>query len=586
LRKTMVIILALILLLSPTLIVAPLEAVELGPKGVQAVNLSNGTNPATIKQEKALEVLKAAFPEILAGKELEAEYSEEGRGNNPCWNFNLKAKSEGPGYSDSVITANVNALTGEILAMNYNPPADYYHGKSVQLTREQAYPIAQQFVQKMHADKIAMLVLTEDRQSYYVPQNKMAMYYGFYWNRQVNGIKADWDSIYIGVDAATGKVSHYAYNWHNKDLPKPGKIIPAAELTCKLVDQFGLYPVYVQKPGSMESGIFIPVYRLNTNSQLFDSQTSQPLRQDGSKVPENEQQLYKQEFKPQLDSSPADAPADSNTKVTPELAKQTAENIFIKMGITGAIRRSGGGSSSGAGYNEEYWNYSLVENQNRQRFDNGPEISINTATGEIKDFNDYSDRDIKGAATISFAEALRVAQDAIQKINPEKKNHLVLLQRDQGEGNEDVYNFCFTRLVNGISCEQDRIEVEINKQNGKLSRYRLDWHPFKFIAPDHIISLEKAKKIFINKQPFELAYIYPMNLNGSYENKETEAAVLVYRNAEQFQMDALSGEMLGDGWGEQNPIKKNSYTGHWAAPALSLLEESRLLPKRLNRKVY
>ncbi len=574
-QKTITVVLALLMLLSLNPSVKAEVGVVERTQVVPSYNLpANVVKPVAITQEKALEVLWAAFPEILSGKELEAEYAEDGRANQPCWNFSLKGEADGRRYNGPELSAAVNALTGEILSMNYNPQADYYRGKPVVLTREQAYPIAQKFLQKIQPDKAATLIFQENKQEYYNPQGRLAMYYSYYWHRQVNGIKVDWDNVYIGVDAASGKVTHYSYSWHDGQFPKVGKTMSKTELTAKLVDEIGLYPSYVLKPFNMDSGILIPVYQLNTDSQLFDCQTGQALKRDGTKIAEQDKRIYEQPFNPQAVSKQENPPQLSQ-KINPELAKKTAEGLMKKLGITGELRRSGGGSSSGAGYNEEYWNYSLVGEENNHRSGNGPELSINVLTGEISRFDNYTAQNRPGEAGISYKEALNRAQDVIQKLNPEKKNQLVLRKGLGDKETRDVYNLDFARLINGISCEGG-IRVEINKQNGSLSSYWVNWHPVKLAAVSKLISLEKAQKIYKSNQPFELAYIFPEAISG-----QVGAPLLVYRNAQPNQIDALSGEMLSWGRGKQPTVSNAAFRNHWAAPALSLLQESWLAPERI-----
>lgn len=575
-QKAIAILLALILLLGVPSAVAPVGAGEPTPKVVPDVKAADGSRRATISQEKALAVLQAAFPEIISGKDLEAEYSEHGQDDNPCWGFKLKGDAEGPVYNGSEIMANVNAETGEIISMNYNPAPDYYRGKSVTLARGQAYSIAKEFLQKIQPDKVADLILQEDNQRNYYPQDRLATYYSFYWNRQVNGIKVDWDNIFIGVDAITGKVTHYSCIWHNAEFPKVSPSLSPSELTVQLIEEIGLYPSYISKPVTRESAVLIPIYSLNSDCRLFDAQTGQALKEDGTRIAEKDKRIFATIPNPQTSSSKIEIPVQPTQKISPELAKKTAEEFFKKMGIAGEIRRSGGGSSSGFGYTQEFWHYSLVEDRSSRRFGNGPEISIDVHTGEIHQFHNYAAQNSSGETGISYAEALKKAQEAIEKLNPEKKSQLVLRNRLWDEEPVDVYTFYFNRLVNGISC-QSGIKVEINKQTGSLVSYWVDWHPFGFESLNNIISPQKAQTIFKKNHPFELAYIFPTDNQGEY--RILGAPLLVYRYAEGNQIDARSGEMLSWGNARLSAAPKVIFMGHPADPALSLLQESGLLPE-------
>lgn len=573
LQKTLVIIMTLIFMVGMPFAVAPLGAAEPNLKLVQADKVAEGSNRAAVSQEEAWAALQAAFPEIIASQELDAEYSEQGYDGGPSWEFNLKDETGGPG-GNYRLRATVNALTGEISSLHYNPLPANYQGKTVGLNRQQAYQVANEFVQKIQPDKVAELVFLDTNQSSYYPQDRLNTFYNFTWNRQINGMVVDWDNISIGVDAITGKVTRYSYVWHNANFPPAGNTISSRELTAKLVNEIGLYPSYTTPTSNRESTTLRPIYSMNTNVQFFDAKTGEALKGDGTRIAKQDMRIFATIPEPQ-NSARTERPVQAAaSKISPDQAKKAAEEAFKKMGITGEIRRSGGGSSSGFGYQEEYWHYSLVDNKNSYRFGNGPEIGIDVHTGYIHQYNNYAAANSDGGTSITYATALQKAQEAIKLFNPEKQNQLVLCNQLWDEEPADAYHFYFNRLVNGISCPGG-IRVEINKNSGSLINYWVDWPPYTFIALNNMISPAQAESIFKEKQPFQLAYIFPSDKNG--EKNQFAAPLLVYRYAPGNQIDAISGEMLG---GEGAGLSKGSpvVAGYPTDPSLALLQESGLLP--------
>ncbi|CFX17044.1 S-layer homology domain [Syntrophomonas zehnderi OL-4] len=568
--KILVILMTLFFLVGMPYPVAPLDAAEPNLEVVQA----DKENRAAVSQEEAWAVLQAAFPEIMAGQELDAEYSEQGLDGASYWEFQLKDETGVPNGNYS-LRATVNALTGEITAMQYNPLPAYYQGKTVALNRQQAYQVADEFVKKIQPDKVAELVFLDTNQSSYYPRDRLNTFYNFTWNRQNNGMVVDWDSISVGVDAITGKVTRYSYVWHNANFPPAGTTISPQEITAKLLDEIGLYPSYTTQILNRESIFLRPIYSLNTNAQFFDVNTGEALKGDGTRIAKQDARIFETIPEPQKNTSRLERPVQAAaSKMNPDQAKKVAEEAFKKMGITGEIRRSGGGTSSGLGYQEEFWHYSLVDNKSSNRFGNGPEIGIDVHTGFIHQYNNYAAANGGGENSITYATALQKAQEAIKLLNPEKQNQFVLCNQLWDEEPADTYHFYFNRLVNGISCPGG-IRAEINKYTGSLINYWVNWPPYGFSALENMISPAQAESIYKEQQPFQLAYIFPADKNGA-KNQRTEP-LLVYRYAPDNKIDALSGEMLGRGEVSLN-LDSAVPAGHPAAPALSLLQESGLLP--------
>lgn len=535
-------------------------------------------NQFNISEEQAREILKNMFPEIMQGKDLQADYSEQGPFNKKTWNFRPRDLDYGPGPNGPKMNASVDALTGEIINIYYNPEAAFYKGKQVNLSREQALPIAQEFLKKIQPNKIGMLTVKETDPRYSFPKyyyygNGLNMHYMFYWSRMANGIVVDWDSIQIGVNAATGLVTHYNYSWHDCELPRIDMTISKEELTRKLVDESGMYPSYVPSLDGNSSNVLVPVYVLNSITPYYDCHSGQGLNQDGNKIAAKDKLSYQQVFTPRDDGSGIEGIPPAAKKINPELAKKAAEEFFKFLGIPGEVEKSGGGTSSmGFGLDQEHWNYS-IKAANRDRNPNNWAVGIDVYSGEVVSFHHYNDRSNDGGNPISVEQALEKATTAIQKINPEKQK-LVVLQKEPSQNSEDQFSFNFVRLKNGIPCEQQGIRIDINKANGEILSCSVRWYPAQFSSLANIISPEKAQEIYSSQQPFELAYIFPRNAQTG--EQETKRPLLVYRT-QKNRVDAISGKMF-DYTIMDNPTTSTSFTGHWAAAELSLLAENGLMP--------
>ncbi|MDD4803053.1 MAG: S-layer homology domain-containing protein [Syntrophomonas sp.] len=549
--------------------------------GSQAVVSSGEHGQPIISEEKARENLAGMFPEIIAGQDLQAEYNDQSYMSKPCWNFRSRDIMQQPGPRGFEIDALVDAATGEVVRMNYNPDPDLYRGKNVRLTREQALAIAHNYLEKVHPNKVSQLFLSNNDPRYPYYGNDINMVYMFLWSRLANGVIVDADNIYIGVDAITGKVTHYSYNWHNVQFPQADKSISKQELTAKLLNESGLFPAYVSVMGATgnDTSTFIPAYVLNSSAAYYDCHTGQGLMSDGSKIAPEDMRIYEQVFIPQPDGNINKTELTPRKKINPEAAKKAAEDFFKFMGIKGEVIRSGGGSSSGDGFRQEYWTYSIGSEDKYQNMDNNIQVGIDVYTGQIAQFHRYNNPAGDSDKKISYQEAQNKAIAIIKQINPDKKDRLALHKQEWAGKDNEIYSFNFVRLVNGIPCEREGIRVEIDN-SGQLRSYWSNWYDIAYTPLTNMISPEKARKIYEEQEPFQLAYVFPMqNLQAPGQGMSTQPR-LVYRSQEKSRVDGVSGKMLGWSVEGQSPAAAASWTSHWAAPALSLLNENGLLPAK------
>lgn len=529
--------------------------------------ISDDDNQPVISEAQARESLNKMFPDIMKGKDLRAEYTGlQNFMGKAYWQFRSAVNQPGPwGWE---INATVDASTGEVTRMDYNPGAEWYRGKIVKLTREQALPIAQRFLELAHSDKVKFLTIDNTDQGYYYSGNSINMSYMFSWKRLINKIPVDYDGVSLGVDAVTGMVVYYNYNWHDCQFPQVDTNLSGQELTDRLLAKPGLCPAYVTAMTSNSNETtYRPAYILNSSAVYYDCHTGQGLNGDGSKIADEDIYSYNQEFTPRQDVG-REENINSGKNVKPEVAQKAAEYFFKLMGFTGKVERSGGGSSSsGDGVVQEFWSYS-ISSGNRSQGD--VQVEINTCTGKVAQFHQYNYSVGNSEKSIDYKQALDKANEMIQKINPDLKNQMVLHKQEWGGKDGEPYVFNFARLVNGIPGERESVRVEIGN-DGQLSSYRVDWYNMKYPPITNIISPEKAREIYRTQQPVELAYVFPVQSVQTSGQYIAEKPILVYRSKVMSRIDAISGEMLG--WRQGVKISVIP-----ASPALSLLKENGLLP--------
>ncbi len=140
-----------------------------------------------------------------------------------------------------------------------------------------------------------------------------------------------------------------------------------------------------------------------------------------------------------------------------------------------------------------------------------------------------------GFAEIEKEEAEKKAEEWINRVYPgyfESLGEPVIYE--PSFFNND-YSVNYYRKINGIEFFGDRIYVDVNKYNGKITYASASWETTKNIAkPENTIGEEKASEILGNEMGFELRY---------KKLRDENRAVLVYRPRETgIELDAVSGE--------------------------------------------
>ncbi|MHB1391667.1 MAG: YcdB/YcdC domain-containing protein [Clostridia bacterium] len=175
-------------------------------------------------------------------------------------------------------------------------------------------------------------------------------------------------------------------------------------------------------------------------------------------------------------------------------------------------------------------------------------VAVDAGTGEIINMNQWENNTApaKKIPKHTRDEALKLAEELVKKLHPDKFNNTELLDEYQNNlfrpvyGN-DIYSFYFMRNVEGVDFQDNGIQVQIDKNTLKVRYFSLEWDTVIPI-PDSkkAIKVDAAKKIFAEKLGLELAYqmLYPNNTGDP-------KLILVYTQKNTNNpIDALTGEII------------------------------------------
>ena len=572
--KAALVCLMIIALMAP----GPALAINISPVGVPINSQDSSTagEHNLISGEEAVLSFTRAFPELTRGVKLEAEQEGCSFDGRPAWDLGSPEIGARPGSGHQVLSGSVDGATGRVLTMNYNPLPDYYRGKQVKLTREQARQKAQSFLSSMVPGMTGSLKLNQGVMPSFNPNASLTAYYSFSWTRMADGVAVNWEQVMIGVDAYTGLITHYNNSCKDNQF-SPGKInISRDEAVAVLFNQAGIYPAY-KYAAAKDSHIarqLIPVYELNTEAVYIDALSGKFLDYRGQELNREQIKIYNSEFAP-LPNSPAINEPELTEKTDPRQALETAVEFLRTAGFEGEVTRSGGGGGSGPGYRDEHWFYSPVNDEDGTQ--SGFRVEIDAYSGEVSGFyKSENNSDISNP--VSPEQGLQIAWQAIKKYSPEKESLLTLKQTTGNDSEPGKHTFTFIRLLNGIPFDRDSITVTISRQNGDVLGYHIRWGPVQCNALNQLLDQNRAQSILAQQLNVELVRMAALDKRYK-ETGETRLAYLISPS----RADALSGAMIYGG--KTDPAAntaKASSAGHWAAPALSMLDENGLLTDTVN----
>lgn len=181
-------------------------------------------------------------------------------------------------------------------------------------------------------------------------------------------------------------------------------------------------------------------------------------------------------------------------------------------------------------------------------------VSVNSETGDIISYNmstPYNPVMTVKIPKYSREQALAATQAFLKKVVP--KQYKETIEKETADtylgkiypGNQDTYNFNFTRQVNGLNFLDNGIIINVDKNTLAVRNFNLNWDKATFESPSKAISASKAMDAFKTKLGLELSYVLVSDQSG-----KTPTPMLVYslKNGS-YPIDAVTGEVLKNSYG-------------------------------------
>jgi len=293
-------------------------SVQLTPEELKALE-----DAARIMNEKEAEELVRRALKIDDSLELRSInlYRSWSNKDDYTWNlsFDKRKEKDEISYYYSVY-ASIDAKTGEFLSFYKYYPLE--KDAKAQYNREQALAIAEDFIQSMRPEMAKEVEYTDWRIYDVIPlkDSELPLQQGFTFTRKAGGAYFPGNGFNITVDAVTGEVISYNFNWYKDELPSTDGVLSDDEVFDALYEKIGLellyIPYYSPKTSSDADSRILPpipveeqelkvklVYGLNPNLPvILDAFTGEVLDWSGKPYMEERLQEYND-----IEDSPARA---------------------------------------------------------------------------------------------------------------------------------------------------------------------------------------------------------------------------------------------------------------------------------------
>ena len=300
-----------------------------------------------VKKDAAVEIAKTML-ENAASYEMTNSYLNEkwGPSGNPAWSIDFASK-QAPGGNANVT---VDAVTGGILAFSSWLYQNGQQNYVVKMTRAEAVAVAEEFVKnRLKLDPAGYELQKEDpyANNYKMGGVKETVTYNYSFIRKVNGILLSSDSIYVGVDGTSGRVSSFSRNFAPVDmtkLPSQEGILSADQALEKYRGSVGFALQYIttyqNNPYASSRPRVMLAYVPTIYSDMIDAVTGKPIGYDGTEISpatEAQQQFAIAEPKPLAPGATLTEKAvtESEAKALAEASKKIVEDTLgVKFDIS------------------------------------------------------------------------------------------------------------------------------------------------------------------------------------------------------------------------------------------------------------
>ncbi len=459
----------------------------------------------TISLTEAIQLAKAAFPEVSFPSEFQSSYAE----NTAQGTWNLRWYSTGEKHSE--VNVSVNAVTGEITRFDCyaEPDQNQVYAPIPKLSQEQARRLAEAFLQKLIPEKLVQCLYNEqDPPRPYLSQRNWQQSYYFQFVRQVNGIPCPANMISVSVNGDTGAIISYALTWNELQFPSPENALSAAEAAKILSEQGELELQYFWpyvKQGETAKPVLAYSYP-GINNIYIDAHTGK-LETGGYVIYDNGQAKLGAGAAREDALTPQESAEVEYTEglLTREQAEAKAREL-LAIPAELALQRANL-SKDGSFPSLRTWLVTFYAKEREDYYN----VRLDAKTGELLGMDHHWPVDAALQAGSLTPEQAKLVAEAFVKQYSAGKLSLVELEqmptKEAGDQNAIYYSFNYRRMVDGIPFVSNYINVTVRGEGaGTVTNFDLRWVETEFPDPAIALSQAAAYSQLLAQNPLQQEY--------------------------------------------------------------------------------
>lgn len=467
------------------------------------------------------------------------------------------------GNNNVSINAGIDSVTGKLLSVNkYDTTNARANIQIAKYTEDQCQVTAEALIKKISPDVLKNTLLVKDQ--YALMNRGYSTTYDFKYVRLIDGIEYDENYIDVVYDGVTGKLTSYSNSWDDSAVfPPKGNVIDVQTATDTFSKQFKMKLQYIpyrnsKFPTEQTQGVKLAYVPDLDDTPVIDATTAAAIKLSNYAGSIKKVDLSAEE------KAGFVASYKEISKPAKELDKDSAQKIatdFLAAIMTTPC------AVDYLSYSQNSYNGIQGNPSWTGQFKVGTDgnmmgsVSIDAVTGQIVNLNNnmYPYTNDTFTPKISWKEAYNKSIDIIKMLFPDKVKELMTEQmyydaKSYANGKEvttPMYNFNFSRIVNGIGYSGNAISITFDAKSGNISSIYFNWDTTtKFPEIKNVISSEDAHKIYMDNTKLALGYVsIDKSEDSSKPDTEIKLAYLPKTNnypnmGMPIYLDATSGKLL------------------------------------------
>ncbi|WP_240344001.1 S-layer homology domain-containing protein [Paenibacillus sp. SYP-B3998] len=568
------------------------------------------TLEASITKERAIELAKTyiTIPTgyTLQSVSLNSYYANTGR-NYPTWNINYAKKVKDQYYGS--LNVSIHGLDGTLLSysMNDNDP-ELKASYPPKVDYKAAKDVAAAWIAKVNPTKQKELLYNDAEENAFRTPLDGNYEYNIRFDRSVNGVPFTQNGINISVNGE-GQVTNYGFNWDSNIAFEENKTTISSERAAQLFREKADLSLLYQIPNQTK-GKKNPIISYNMNEFSLRAGSGEmwnPSTGAANSVGNG---------KPLTDKPLSGKPANTLNLTKEQAVEKVTATFNLSSDLKLQQASYNESTNSETGETESSWNLNWSQSSekdlNGKMGGSGAWATVNSKTGEIKNFNSFvpngldADKEVEGRVTLE--DAKKTAIDYVKKNLPFYTDQLALDASSEKDFSTEQlkhmrnWEIRFKRVIDGVNAGNENVTLNMDRVSGKITSYyfSLSGVPYPNQKPE-VLTVDKAKDMLFTQYDIKLNYVVankgpiygvpiekylvmaaagevPQNVSKEANNQKLEAK-LVYSlvpkfTREAYLLDAQTGQWKNANTGEVislDKVKVDDIQNHWARNELQLM---------------